>query len=145
MAVGRPRSPHVVNRTVLLHPVIALPWVAELKLWMGRLVECTTKYIFAAAHGGVAERLIAPVLKTGIRDERIGGSNPSSSAAITSVYSAHFELGRRFSFYHHQYRKTGICVCTQIPVGRWFVAYSTLWYASTTCIALPRLLPQGRV
>lgn len=31
-------------------------------------------------HGGVAERLIAPVLKTGVRDERTGGSNPSSSA-----------------------------------------------------------------
>jgi hypothetical protein len=49
-----------------------------------------TKTTFTFAHrketlpyGGVAERLIAPVLKTGIRDERIGGSNPSSSAPFT--------------------------------------------------------------
>ena len=41
--------------------------------------------------GGVAERLNAPVLKTGIR-RRIGGSNPSSSA------KKRVTLGRSFSF-----------------------------------------------
>ena len=38
------------------------------------------KYLCPAKYGGVAERLIAPVLKTDVRDERTGGSNPSSSA-----------------------------------------------------------------
>jgi hypothetical protein len=40
-------------------------------------------YTFAnpkRANGGVAERFIAPVLKTDVRDERTGGSNPSPSA-----------------------------------------------------------------
>ncbi len=42
------------------------------------------KYLCPAKYGGVAERLNAPVLKTDVRDERTGGSNPSSSATQKS-------------------------------------------------------------
>ena len=44
--------------------------------------------------GGVAERLNAPVLKTGMGDEPIGGSNPSSSASPKAAPKGGFFLAR---------------------------------------------------
>ena len=39
--------------------------------------------IIRTVSGELAERLNAPVLKTGRRDERLGGSNPPLSATLT--------------------------------------------------------------